>query len=268
MKKLFLITLLMAFVVNAQEKWPDDYPLIMGQYANYGGGGNLFDSDNKVIIDVDNKGLFVVGGKVTLTQTGAQVQTILDGTFGSEVSITGGVLTDADYGHIGDPNTQFSFSADRLILTLGGTAFFDFREATQNYIDFNSAGADIDFQVEASGVDSALFIDGASGLAHIEGELVVDGGVNYKVDTASDDDYLIAIASIGGEAIVEGTVVRFAAVTDNTGACTLKINDGPTINIKTQNGGDPVNSYIDQNSFVEVGYDGTNWVLMVPDANP
>ena len=82
MKKLiFLITLLMAFFVNAQDKEPRGYPLIMGQYANLGGGGNLFDSGNNVLIDVNNVGLFVLGGKTTLTQTGAVVQNILDGIY-------------------------------------------------------------------------------------------------------------------------------------------------------------------------------------------
>ena len=43
--------------------------------------GNLFESGLSRLVDVNNLGLKVLSGKFTLTQTGAQVQTILDGTF-------------------------------------------------------------------------------------------------------------------------------------------------------------------------------------------
>ena len=90
MKKLiFLITLLTAVFVNAQgeDKELYDYPLLTGMYADYGGGGNLHESGNDVLIDVDNKGLFVLGGKTTLTQTGAVVQDILNGIYISDMSL-------------------------------------------------------------------------------------------------------------------------------------------------------------------------------------
>ena len=97
--------------------------------------------------------------------------------------------------------------------------------------------------------------------------LVVTEGYNYGgAEAGGDDDYVLTIAGI--TAYTAGMIVTFLASDDNTGACTLNINSIGAGDIKNQAGGDPVDSHIDANSFVMVAYDGTNFVLLTPDANP
>jgi len=97
--------------------------------------------------------------------------------------------------------------------------------------------------------------------------IINEGSYNYGgAEAGGDDDYTISISGIA--AYKAGMIVTFLATTDNTGACTLDVNSIGATAIKDQAGGDPADSYIDANSFVMVGYDGTNFVLLTPDANP
>ncbi len=88
----------------------------------------------------------------------------------------------------------------------------------------------------------------------------------YAVDTASNDTYLAQIDGIGG--YNAGLFVLLNPVTDNTGAATLNINGLGAQSLKTVSGDDPVDSYIDASQIVSLAYDGTNFVIMTPDANP
>lgn len=100
----------------------------------------------------------------------------------------------------------------------------------------------------------------------IGGKLTVNGAYNYGGSEAGgDDDYVVTISGLTLQA---GLIVTFLASDDNTGACTLNVNSLGAKAIKDQKGDDPADSYIDANSFVMVGYDGTNFVLLTPDANP
>lgn len=97
--------------------------------------------------------------------------------------------------------------------------------------------------------------------------LLVNGaGPNYGgADGGGDDDYAVTITGVTAAA---GTMITFLANDDNTGACTLNLNAGGAVSIKDQKGDDPADSYIDANSVVVVIFDGTNYVLITPDANP
>ena len=74
MKKLILILLFISTISFGQSD-----PLIDGLFANI--QGNLFDVNRLSFLTSDNLTLSVLSGRTTLTQTGAQVQTILDGNF-------------------------------------------------------------------------------------------------------------------------------------------------------------------------------------------
>jgi len=101
----------------------------------------------------------------------------------------------------------------------------------------------------------------------VSSAIVNEGGYNYGgAEAGGDDAYTITVSGVA--AYTAGMIVTFLATTDNTGACSLDINSIGVGSIKDQAGGDPADSYIDANSFVMVGYDGTNFVLLTPDANP
>jgi len=87
MKKLILIlTILFAGITFGQES---KIPLLFASTE-----GNLRDLANSWFYTSGNEVLNVLGGKYTLTQTGAQVQTILDGTFASNLDIDGDLYVD------------------------------------------------------------------------------------------------------------------------------------------------------------------------------
>lgn len=88
----------------------------------------------------------------------------------------------------------------------------------------------------------------------------------YAVDTASNDTYLAQIDGIGG--YDAGLFVLLNPVTDNTGACTLNINGLGAKSLKTVLAADPGNNHIDAAQIVPLCYDGTNFVIMMPDSNP
>lgn len=92
------------------------------------------------------------------------------------------------------------------------------------------------------------------------------GGVNYGHDAGGDDAYVVTITGIA--AYTEGLIVCLAVDFDNDGACTLNINSIGAGDIKTQNGSDPGANWLDANSTVILIYDGANFVLLTPDANP
>ena len=165
-------------------------------------------------------------------------------------------------------------------LDVDGTANLDVTDIDgsvdiQGAVTVNESGADLDFRVETDSEDSALVVDGGSGLVHIEGSLVVDGGINYGVDTsATTDDYKVVIATLGNEGIANGTIIWVdvkngtGTPADNGGACDLFVNGNAAINIKTQNGGDPAADWIDTESVFGVIYSGSVFLLLTPDANP
>jgi len=98
------------------------------------------------------------------------------------------------------------------------------------------------------------------------GEFVVNGTINYGTAAGTTDAYAITIADIS--AYTTGMMVLFYAATANTGACSLNINSLGAKSLKSLHDTDPLDSYIEAGSLVLVAYDGTNFQILSPDANP
>ena len=96
---------------------------------------------------------------------------------------------------------------------------------------------------------------------------MVSNTYNYAPDTASDDDYLIALP-FTPVAYVEGMEIKFKAVTANTGACTVNANSLGAKSLKMLSDQDPPDSYIEAGTMVVAIYDGTNFQMLNEDANP
>lgn len=89
----------------------------------------------------------------------------------------------------------------------------------------------------------------------------------YAASTANSDTYVITLDPVPS-ALITGLHVLFGADTPNVGACSLNINGLGAKALKSLNNQDPANDYIEENSIVEVVYDGTNFQILSPDANP
>ncbi len=114
---------------------------------------------------------------------------------------------------------------------------------------------------------SAIADADSSGIIVLQdGRVGLGGPLNYGADSGGDDTYVATIAGIN--VYSAGLFVILRVDTDNTGACSLNINSIGAGAIKTQNGSDPVDGWLDANSTVILIYDGTNFVLQTPDANP
>lgn len=153
MKKLILILTLFISTMSFGQSNP---LLLFGDLQ-----GNLRDVTGLWFNTLDNKALNVLGGKFTLTQTGAQVQIILDGAF-AELTL------DEYLYHAEDPNTHIRFVADQILFTTGSVTMLSLSEAAQDIVIINDAGADVDFRVESNNADSAFFVQGSDGKVFME----------------------------------------------------------------------------------------------------
>lgn len=162
------------------------------------------------------------------------------------------VLTPTSTGQLDTLETTDLATAD---FTVTGDWTFDNLVADSISVDSISVTGDI--TVSGSAKFDYIVVDSIANL----------GGYNYGgAEAGGDDDYTITVSGV--TAYTAGMIITFLATTDNTGACTLDVNGIGAGNIKDQKGDDPANSYIDANSFVMVAYDGTNFVLLTPNANP
>lgn len=96
--------------------------------------------------------------------------------------------------------------------------------------------------------------------------LVVKKQLNYGTETAANDTYVVSISEI--TEYTEGMLIVFKAKTANTGACTVNVNSLGAKSLKMLHDQDPANNYIEAESIVMAIYDGTNFQLISPDANP
>lgn len=94
----------------------------------------------------------------------------------------------------------------------------------------------------------------------------VNGTLNYGVDAEASDTYVVAINRI--TAYQTGMLIIFRANTANTGACTLNVNSLGAVSIKVLHDQDPPDNYIEAGSMIMAIYDGTNFQIQTPDANP
>jgi len=242
--------------------------------------------------------LFFIGDSTYITGAGDSIKFFVDdsgvltlvdlGGGDTQALFDDGVLLAPSIAFLSDPNTGlWRSNPDAIAVVAGGVRGILVNETadvitttfSDNVIitDLASANTLVLTPTSTGLVDTLETTDLATADITVTGDwvmdtttmntLVVTEGYNYGgAEAGGDDDYVLTIAGI--TAYTAGMIVTFLASDDNTGACTLNINSIGAGDIKNQAGGDPVDSHIDANSFVMVAYDGTNFVLLTPDANP
>ncbi|MBA7555701.1 hypothetical protein ES705_48382 [subsurface metagenome] len=107
--------------------------------------------------------------------------------------------------HNEDANTYIIFTPDQIDLYAGGIQMITCDKTTQDIVVINEAGVDIDFRVESSGVENALFVHGSDGkvgigIATSGSKLGVYGGVSIGASytgTASPANGMIIEGNVG-----------------------------------------------------------------------
>jgi hypothetical protein len=96
---------------------------------------------------------------------------------------------------------------------------------------------------------------------------VVANTYNFAADAEASDTYVITL-SPAPSAYTTGMTITFTANTANTGACTVNVNALGAKSLKSLHDQDPPDNYIESGSVVMATYDGTNFQMIQPDANP
>jgi 7,8-dihydro-6-hydroxymethylpterin-pyrophosphokinase len=105
-----------------------------------------------------------------------------------------------------------------------------------------------------------------NGNLRVSNNLRVNGQFNFGTDAQISDDYVVTIPGI--TSYVTGQIIVFSANTLNTGACTINVNSLGAKSLKVKHDQDPEDSYIEAGSIITAIYDGTNFQIQTPDANP
>ena len=267
MKTLILIlTMLFISITAIAQELDKKAKVEKSYYYTYSGTfhGNLFDNNLLGLRSVDNFGLTVLGGKYTLTHTGAEIDVIHGGTF-----------------------AELEF-AEGSFIYMNGSAHTTFMRGTGNQLHLKgltqvslwAAGVEI-LNVDANSIDIHKSIqpetDGnisigiaTKRIAAIYAEfLALSQGLNYRPDTSSTDAYkldMVWITDEGTPDYTTGLKVTFIATTANTDGATLEINALSAIAITVARGG-AINTALTTNNIlagqiVEVVFDGTQWQMV------
>ena len=128
-----------------------------------------------------------------------------------------------------------------------------------------------------NGVEAANLQDASGGFRNVAVPSVIEtlrvtgalvsNTYNFAADGESSDTYVITLDP-APTAYSTGMMIVFSATTLNTGACTINVNSLGAKPLKSLNNQDPANSYIEAGSIVLLCYDGTNFQILNPDANP
>ncbi len=111
---------------------------------------------------------------------------------------------------------------------------------------------------------------------HSSDEFVVDSlrsssatleRMNYATDAELSDAYIVVLSPVPSN-YSDGFTVMFKANTANTGACSINVNSLGVKSLKVFHDQDPPDNYIEIGSIVIAVYDGTNFQVVSPDANP
>jgi hypothetical protein len=101
---------------------------------------------------------------------------------------------------------------------------------------------------------------------HFNAQVIINGTLNSGSDAGSTDAYVVSIPGLS--ALQTGMLIYFMANTANTGACTLNVNSLGATPLKAYHDQDPPDSYIEAGSWITVIFDGSNFQIQTPDANP
>ena len=262
MKKLIFIIIAVLFLcvdMNAQK---------IKYYGKFVTLSSLYTSLNMPIYSFDIFCVSVIGGKCTLTQTGAQVQNILDGTMDLTIDLTGTATNQIQLPlsndnvtptlAFGDGNSGFYESTDnKIILSLASgtnqwewltthfTSFFGRSGAmmAEDATNINPVWAFADDFDTGLGhpngiVDNMSIVSGGAEIIRVTPTgVIVNSTLNFAADAQADDDYEISIPGVS--ALTTGLTVTFSATTLNTDAATLEITEVGDIDalVKVTTGG-------------------------------
>jgi hypothetical protein len=142
-----------------------------------------------------------------------------DGTIDNSVSFANsqGILVNNYLKSYGDTNTYINFStADKIGFQVGDINMANFTETTQNIIDFNPGGGDVDFKVRGNSIEKLLFLEASSDQIQFGGTLsssaspaVVGGTVTLTNAASLVTSGSVALAgtlSSSAAAVIGGTV--------------------------------------------------------------
>jgi hypothetical protein len=90
---------------------------------------------------------------------------------------------------------------------------------------------------------------------------------NFGSDTGGDDTYAITLP-VSPVTYTTGMMIIFSVTTANTGACTVNVNGMGAKNLLMLHDQTPADNYIEDWSIVVAVYDGANFQMIQPDANP
>jgi len=263
MKKIILIlTMLFASLTYAQDKFMDWGGLMANIH------GNLFDVNRLSFLTSDNLTLSVISGRTELTQTGAVVQNILDGTMDFSVDITGTstnqikvpISNDAVTPTIafGDGNTGFyEISDNQLGITLGGSLRWVL--TTAEYYANIGSGPSMRFSTPTATNPSFVFhLDLDTGLGHAGADTLslIAGGVEaIRISEATH----IEIDLKGSVTFGLGTITSTADNVDVAGVSVLNVDSaGGSVTI-----GGFVNGIANQ--VLHIYNSGTNDIIIEDD---
>ena len=125
---------------------------------------------------------------ITLGAEGNHIKFYVNGAEYMNISSGDGVEIAQYGGHLGDTDTYFNFSSDKLELVCGAKSMQTWVEAAQDQIIVNEDGNDIDFRVGSLNEPNMLFVEGStdrvgigigapSGTLHIAGPGASDTSV-------------------------------------------------------------------------------------------
>ena len=247
MKKLILIlTLLISTVSFGQSN-----PLL----TLFGSGfaGNLFTLGGIGLLDVNGLALKVSPPPFTLTQTGAEVQTILDGTFGAGMELWGTIVLksstgDEDRGSlILGSNTQ---DATLQLTNKGGQASFNMSAGDGGTSYIGRFGRTSKFGINMNTPDNHFAVNGDFNF-HQDTSVTVN---ELKIDT---DDFSALSAEY------DGLLLYIRVLTENTGATTLLIGGLAAKTIKKMHDQNLASGDIEAGHIIHLIYDQPNDVFQL-----
>jgi hypothetical protein len=132
-------------------------------------------------------------------------------------------------------------------------------------IGTNTHGNAINIATDDTTADT-LIIGSAKDSTKVLGSVLI-GNLNFAADAEASDTYVITLSPVP-TAYSTGMMIVFTATTANTGACTVNVNALGAKSLKSLHDQDPPDNYIEAGSVVMAVYDGTNFQMVQPDANP
>lgn len=205
-----------------------------------GFAGNLFAFGGAGLKEVTGMALKVTPPPFTLTQTGAEVQAILDGTFTTNVSIDGTSLIAIGLDGTSRLNIQDA-GGGTYITRIGNIAsvYIQIEEGGSQKIHIqgadvtiNPGGIDADFIIRTDNDASAFVIDGGTDVTAINQLKVRTAILNTSHTLGTDSCYDMVLYVTGARtimlpAVVEGMSITF--ITIGTNAVSIDVNGSDKI---------------------------------------